>query len=87
MKNLFKLAPAKTLAALLLTFTTAFCVSANAISYADSFNKNLSNNGSVMTPSSCTDNPDVGTMCCYGSGVGEDFRVVCTLNPRTIIRE
>ncbi len=31
MKNLFKLAPAKTLAALLLTVTTAFCVSANAI--------------------------------------------------------
>ncbi len=80
MKNLFKLAPAKTLAALLLTVTTAFCATASDIPNLANSANNLIFVGEVPRVSgehtTCRDTA-LGKFCCTSSRNGDSFNVDC----------
>jgi hypothetical protein len=76
MKNLFKWAPAKTLAALLLTVTTAFCATASDIPNLANSANNLILVGEVPRVSSCRDTP-LGKFCCTATRDGDSFNVDC----------
>ncbi len=77
MKNLFKLAPAKTLAALLLTVTTAFCAMASDIPNLANSANNLILVGEVprLSPEQRCHLIQGGKICCTSSrdGVTCDF--------------
>lgn len=72
MKNLFKLAPAKTLAALLFTVTTAFCATASDIPNSTISANNLifiAEVHSVNARAACHD-IEGGRLCCTSSSSG-----------------